>query len=77
MNVISIGKLTYPLFGHGATDTWCNGWYARVNIDGTQTWASVRGGVIQNCGENDAPHPWDPETGLSANKPRRNGFKRG
>ena len=57
-------------------DKWGNEWYARINADGSQTWVSVRNGVIQNCGENSTPHPWDDETGLSANKPKRNGFGR-
>ena len=56
------------------TDQWGNEWYARVNEDGTQTWASVQNGTIQNCGENDAPIPFDPVTGLCANKPKSNGF---
>lgn len=58
------------------SDKWGKEWYARMNPDGTQTWVSVRDGVIQDCGENTTPRPWDPEAGLSANKPKRNGFKR-
>ena len=58
------------------TDKFGNEWYARENADGTQTWVSVRNGTIQNCGKNSTPHSWDPETGLSANKSKSNGFKR-
>lgn len=49
------------------TDQRGNEWYARNNPDGSQIWASVRNGVVQNCGENSVPHIWDPRTGLSAN----------
>ena len=49
------------------TDRRGNEWYARTNPDGSQTWASVRNGIVQNCGENSTPHVWDPRTGLSAN----------
>jgi filamentous hemagglutinin len=53
-------------------------WYARILSDGTQLWASVRNGVVQNCGKNDPPRPWDDETGLSnnINKSTRNIFKK-
>lgn len=58
------------------TDKWGNEWYARVNGDGSQTWVSVHNGVIQNCGKNSKQHPWNEVTGLSAKKPKRNGFGR-
>ena len=57
-------------------DKWGKEWYVRMNEDGSQTWATVRGGVIQDCGENTTPRTWDPETGLSANKPKKNRFRR-
>lgn len=57
-------------------DRWGNEWYARIDDDGGQIWASVRGGLIRNCGKNSAPRPWNDETGLSASEPKRNRFKR-
>lgn len=58
------------------TDKWGKEWYARTNDDGSQTWVTTLRGTIQNCGKNDAPRPWDDETGLGFNKPRHNGYKR-
>ena len=59
-------------------DKWGKTWYARMNTDETQLWASVLNGRVQNCGQNDSPHPWDAETGLSRNtgETRKNAFKR-
>lgn len=53
-------------------------WYAKMEPDGSQLWASVRSGVVQNCGKNDPPHEWDDETGLSRNakKSAGNVFKK-
>lgn len=60
------------------TDKWGKTWYAKTNPDGTQLWASVLDGKVQNCGQNDSPRSWDDETGLSKNtgKTRQNAFKR-
>lgn len=49
-------------------------WYAKNDIDGSQLWASIYKGIVQNCGRNDPPRPWDDETGLS--KSINNIFKR-
>lgn len=46
---------------HGLT------WYARIEEDGSQLWASVRNGIVQNCGRNRPPHEWNDESGLSRN----------
>jgi len=48
------------------TDKYGNVWSAKLNPDGTQTWVQVRHGEIINGGLNQAPHPFNPETGLSA-----------
>lgn len=48
-------------------------WYAKMEADGSQLWASVRNGVVQNCGKNDPPHEWDDETGLSRNVKKSTG----
>lgn len=53
------------------TDRYGKSWYARINVDGSQMWASTRDGVVRNCGINETPNPWDPETGLSRNLPKR------
>ena len=42
-------------------------WYSQITPEGTQLWASVYNGVVQNCGENETPHTWDPRTGFSYN----------
>jgi hypothetical protein len=42
-------------------------WYAEIRADGKQYWASVRDGVIQDCGLNNTPRVFDPETGLCRN----------
>lgn len=47
-------------------------WYAKILEDGSQLWASVRNGVVQNCGVNNPPHPWDSKTGLSHNPKKDN-----
>lgn len=52
-------------------DRYGKAWYARTNANGTQTWASTRDGIVRNCGMNETPNPWDPETGLSKNLPKR------
>lgn len=57
------------------TDKYGNTWYARMEPDGSQTWAVVRNGIIQEGGRNVSPHPWDSETGLNHN-PRKNVFKK-
>ncbi|MDD6694013.1 MAG: hypothetical protein PUE38_06580 [Olsenella sp.] len=58
------------------TDKYGNTWHARMEPDGSQTWVTVRGGVIQEAGRNDSPHPWDSETGLNRS-PKKNAFKKG
>lgn len=58
------------------SDMWGKEWYARINPDGTQVWATVLNGIIQNCGENAEPRPWNPGTGLSDSEQKRNGFRR-
>ena len=57
------------------TDKYDNTWNARMEPDGSQTWVTVRDGVIQEGGRNDEPHPWDNETGLNRN-PKKNAFKK-
>lgn len=42
-------------------------WYARINADGKQFWASVMNGVLQNCGLNEEHRSFDSETGLNRN----------
>ena len=44
---------------------WSNSWYGKTLPDGTQLWAEVRDGIIRNCGINDKPHEYNPETGYS------------
>lgn len=51
-------------------DRWGNHWFARINGDGTQTWAVVRNGTIFEGGRNDTPRSYDEETGLNANPNR-------
>lgn len=58
------------------TDKYGNTWYARMEPDSSQTWVTVRDGVIQEGGRNGSPHPWDSETGLNRN-PKKNAFKKG
>lgn len=53
-----------------------NQWYSRVEPDGTQLWAKVHSGVVSNCGINENPRLWDPETGFDANPKLRNPKKR-
>lgn len=49
-------------------DKYGNQWYSSFNAsDGSQLWASVRNGRIQNAGKNLVPHTWDDETGYSQN----------
>lgn len=57
------------------TDKYGNTWYVIARPDGSQTWVTVRNGVIQDGGRNDSSHPWDSETGLNRN-PKRNVFKK-
>ena len=42
-------------------------WYAKTTDDGKQIWVKVHDGTISNCGQNDAPASWDPQTGLDKN----------
>lgn len=59
------------------TDMWGNDWYARIDEDGSQLWAEVRNGAtIRNCGRNQTPKPWNPETGLSGNSGKRGNYTR-
>ncbi len=44
-----------------------NKWYAEITPEGEQYWASVRDGIIQNCGKNQTPKTANPETGLCRN----------
>ncbi len=53
------------------TDSRGNTWYASTGRDGSQLWASVRNGVLQNAGKNEKAREWDDRTGLSGN-PFRN-----
>lgn len=48
-------------------DRWGNHWFARINDDGTQTWAETRGGIIFEGGRNETPRGYNPETGLNDN----------
>ena len=54
-----------------ATDARGNGWYSRLNSDGSQLWAVVRGGVLQNAGVNKPPRDWDSITGFNRNPAKR------
>lgn len=45
--------------------SWGNWWYAETLSDGTQLWAEVRGEKIINCGINETPKEYNPDTGLS------------
>ena len=60
-----------PAYNYG-TDARGLTWYSKINSDGSQTWASVRNGVVQNAGKNSSPHIWDPETGFSRNIKKKN-----
>lgn len=46
-------------------------WYARIESDGTQLWASVLNGTVQDCGLNEDPRTWDSFTGFNRN-PKKN-----
>ncbi len=46
-------------------DRFGNGWYARLNSNGTQTWVQVRNGRIVNGGINQTPRTFNPRSGLS------------
>jgi hypothetical protein len=41
-----------------------NWWYGEILPDGTQLWGSVWDGEIGNCGLNDTPKEYNPESGL-------------
>ena len=47
---------------------WGHSWYGKTLPNGQQLWAEVRGDKIINCGRNEEPKEYDPETGYSANK---------
>ena len=55
------------------TDGRGNTWYERIQEDGSQLWASVRNGVLQNAGKNEVSREWDERTGLSNNPFREKG----
>ena len=59
-------------------DKYGNIWYARTEQDGSQTWVSVRNGIIQEGSSNKTPRPWNAETGLNRNPKGnpRNVFRR-
>jgi len=44
-----------------------NNWYGDILKNGKQLWASTRDNFIRNCGLNEVPHPFDPDTGLCIN----------
>ena len=46
------------------TDAAGNTWYEKIQEDGSQLWASTRGGVLQNAGKNVVPRDWDDATGF-------------
>ena len=46
-------------------------WYAQILDNGKQLWASVRNGIIQDCGINNTPRPFEEETGLCRNTKKR------
>ena len=53
-----------------------NQWYSRIEPDGSQLWAKVYNGTVSNCGLNENPRTWDPETGFDANPKPRNPKRR-
>lgn len=57
------------------TDSRGNTWYSSIQADGSQLWASVRNGVLQDAGKNDIPREWDDRTGFSNNPFRNKGGK--
>ncbi|MTV41607.1 filamentous hemagglutinin family protein [Duganella radicis] len=54
-----------------ATDRYGNSWYARVEANGKQVWAEVRGERIIGGGINSPPRQPHPDTGLSAPRKSR------
>lgn len=52
---------------YAGTDKHGNEWYVRIEPGGSQTWATVRNGTIQNGGSNNPPRDWDDDTGLNDN----------
>jgi hypothetical protein len=50
------------------TDATGRQWFGLQKSDGTQIWAVVRNGVVQNGGLNMTPRSFDPTTGFSGGK---------
>jgi len=48
------------------TDKYGNDWYAKTLSNGTQVWTQVRKGQIRNCGLNNSPRQFHPQTGFSS-----------
>lgn len=57
-------------------DKYGNQWYSEIKSDGSQIWATVRNGRIQNAGKNLTPHTWDDETGYSQNPKKNNSWRK-
>jgi hypothetical protein len=47
-------------------DKYGNRWYGVTRADGTQAWARVRNGTINDGGINPKAMPWNSQTGLSS-----------
>jgi len=50
-------------------DRFGNEWSAQIQNDGSQLWVQTRNGVIINGGSNSSPRQFNPQTGLSRQKP--------
>jgi filamentous hemagglutinin len=50
-------------------DKFGNTWSARTLDDGTQAWTQTRNRAIINGGVNPTPRPFNPQTGLSRQRP--------
>ena len=46
------------------SDKYGNSWFIKSKDDGSQIWVRVRNGIINECGVNKIPKPWDADTGL-------------
>lgn len=71
-NIQLIKNLVNNIEYNYGTDSRGLTWYSKINPDGSQTWASVRNGIVQNAGKNSLPREWDSETGFSRNIKKNN-----
>lgn len=46
-----------------------NRWYSKTLPDGSQLWAKVHNGIVSNCGLNETPRSWSPQTGFDSITP--------